>query len=159
MKDFGLFIEETETFPIYKNITMMKHYLIEVDIDDDDKGNAVFHPIAHIGLLCQITQEADSDAITPGLMVEIFKVLGDSSRFSILNCLLNRPTIGRELARELELAPATISQHISKLISEDLVIPKLERNHTYYSVNSDKISKTADALRAHFCSADKKKVE
>lgn len=151
MSDFGLPVERVNTVQIYKSITMPANWEIEMDVDNDDKDSMIRRPIGHVGLLLQAVHEFKDSSISPECMVDAFKALGDSSRFGILRCLMDRPMIGRELAKELGLAPNTISQHLTKLIAEDLVTRKLEGSYTCYSVNSERVSKIADDLKKYFC--------
>lgn len=154
IRKFGLNEEEIKDIPIYRSIAMPAHWEVEISIDDDNEENRITAITGYTGFLLQAMYGFQSSAISPECMVDAFKALGDSSRFGILSCLMERPMIGRELAKELGLAPNTISQHLSKLIAEDLVTRKLEGSYTCYSVNSTKISKIADDLKGYFCRSE-----
>lgn len=151
MRDFGLPEEKACTVQVYKSIAMPANWEIEMDIDRHEKESIIRRPVGHVGVLIQAMHEFKASAISQECMVDAFKALGDLSRFGILNCLMERPMLGRELAKELGLAPNTISQHLSKLIAEDLVTRKLKGSYPCYSVNSERVSKIADDLKGYFC--------
>ena len=61
--------------------------------------------------------------------------LGDS-RASVLKCLLPAPTTTMELSQQLQLAPAAVSAHLSRLKVAGLVEPHRSGRKVYYRLSS-----------------------
>lgn len=69
------------------------------------------------------------------------KTLSDKSKFDILCYIKNKKAYGSELAKQLDLTTATISHHMSALLSAGLVKMEKENNRIYYSSNQENIEK------------------
>lgn len=67
--------------------------------------------------------------------IQIFKCLSDKSRLRILNNLLNEPMYVELLAQRLDLTPSTVSFHLKKLESTQLVTSHKEQYYVMYSIN------------------------
>lgn len=80
----------------------------------------------------------------------IMSAAGNKNRFGIIERLLSGPAYGRELASHLELSPASISLHISVLVSAGLVTVHNEGTRVYYSLNMDNAIRFAERLKAFF---------
>lgn len=76
----------------------------------------------------------------------IMSVLGDPSRFNIIFQLAKKPSYGRELAKLLSLTPGAISQHLSILMSTELVTSSVEGNRVYYALNKEKMREFLNAM-------------
>ena len=63
-------------------------------------------------------------------LVAFLKVLSDANRLKIIGLLAQQPYSVEELAVLLDLKPASVSHHLSKLSKVGLVSAKAER---YYS--------------------------
>lgn len=66
---------------------------------------------------------------------EIFKVLGDETRFRILNLLSKQELCVCELVELLDLSQPKISKHIAKIRSIDAVSTTRNEQFIYYSLN------------------------
>ena len=73
---------------------------------------------------------------------ELFKALGHPVRLLILNLVEMRPRHGEELAMILELSPATISHHASKLIGVGLLKSEKDQYYQNFSLVGDVLAKT-----------------
>ncbi|MCJ7739368.1 MAG: DUF2087 domain-containing protein [Anaerolineae bacterium] len=88
---------------------------------------------------------------------ELFKALGHPARLLILNLIRMKPRHGEELAVILQLNPATISHHLSKLAAVGLLESHKDQYYQVYSLVVGLLSKTIDevvdlpqeGLRAH----------
>jgi len=69
--------------------------------------------------------------------IGIIKSLADNSRLMIVNSLLESPQYVEELAERLNLASSTVSFHLKKLESADLVRKRKDQYYVIYSVNED----------------------
>lgn len=68
---------------------------------------------------------------------ELFKALGHPARLLILNLVQMKPRHGEELAMILNLKPATISHHLSKLTEVGLLTSRKDQYYQTYSLVGD----------------------
>lgn len=68
-----------------------------------------------------------------------FKTLGDKTRLEILELLAQKPLCNSELAEELNLTRATISQHLNILRTMNIIEGEQEKNKIYYQINLERI--------------------
>lgn len=74
------------------------------------------------------------------LLLAKMKVLTDPSKFAILKELHKESTYGNDLAKKMNLTPATISHHMNALLSEGFVNLRTGKSkRIYYSVNEDAV--------------------
>jgi hypothetical protein len=102
-----------------------------------------------------------TDGLTPeenlAARAELFKALGHPVRLLMLNLIRMKPRHGEELAVILDLNPATISHHLSKLTDVGLLTSQKDQYYQVYSLVSDVLKKPIDevvdlpqeGLRAH----------
>lgn len=69
--------------------------------------------------------------------LKLFKGLADRSRLQILKSLLEEDMYVERLAQRLELAPATVSFHLKKLMDAGAVSSRREQYYTMYSINKE----------------------
>jgi DNA-binding transcriptional ArsR family regulator len=68
----------------------------------------------------------------------LFGVLAEPARLRILQLLRDDSMCGRDLARDLNLTPATTCHHLEKLKLANLLSERRSGRHVYYSIsNSD----------------------
>lgn len=70
-------------------------------------------------------------------LVEVFKVLGDTTRLKIVKLLSARELKVGDIVQILGLAQSSVSQHLAKLRSAKLVNERREGQVVYYSLNFD----------------------
>ncbi len=86
-------------------------------------------------------------------LAAVFKSLADPTRLRLIGLIVDQPRCGQELARELGLAPATVSHHLRRLREAGLVTEHRERPYVLYQLDHE-------ALRASVLAvADKKEVQ
>jgi ArsR family transcriptional regulator len=68
-------------------------------------------------------------------LVEIFKALSDPNRIRIIKMLEVRELCVCEITEVLQLAPSTVSKHLSILRSADLIIDHKKGRWVNYSLN------------------------
>jgi DNA-binding transcriptional ArsR family regulator len=71
------------------------------------------------------------------LAVEVFRMLSDGTRLTLLWCLLDREMSVGELAGMVGKSPASVSQHLAKLRLARLVQTRREGNTIHYRLDSD----------------------
>ncbi len=67
---------------------------------------------------------------------ETLKAISDPVRRDILTMLKGGKRSAGEIAEHFDLTGATVSYHLSKLKSADLIIEEKYKNFIYYSVNT-----------------------
>ena len=77
-----------------------------------------------------------------------FKVLGDETRFRILDLLMGHDLCVGALARRLKVSEAAISQHLQILRKAGLVQGEKRGYWTHYTVQTDTLAQIADDLKA-----------
>ncbi|MBI9109267.1 MAG: winged helix-turn-helix transcriptional regulator [Spirochaetales bacterium] len=79
---------------------------------------------------------------------QVYRLLADESRRTILQMLCRKPRFIRELATELGLTSATVSYHVSRLSALDLVTyERGERKRIYYRADLIKVEAMLDAVK------------
>jgi DNA-binding transcriptional ArsR family regulator len=71
------------------------------------------------------------------LATEVFRMLSDGTRLSLLWCLVDREMSVGELASTLGKAPSAVSQHLAKLRLARLVQTRRDGNTIYYRLEND----------------------
>ena len=67
----------------------------------------------------------------------LFKLLGDKTRLTIVSLLLNDECCVCELVEILEMSQPSISQHIKKLKSENLLKERRQGQWIFYRINKE----------------------
>jgi len=78
---------------------------------------------------------------------QICKALADAKRLLILNALRDGEKTVGELAAELELPQATVSQHLAILRQRSLVDSRRHSVNVFYTIANDKVIAAFDLLR------------
>lgn len=69
-------------------------------------------------------------------MTETLKAISDPVRRDILQMLRIEKKSAGEIAEKFELTGATVSYHLSKLKSADLIVEQKYKNYIYYKLNT-----------------------
>lgn len=69
-------------------------------------------------------------------MSETLKAISDPVRRDILSMLRNGRMSAGEISEKFNLTGATVSYHLSKLKSADLVVEEKYKNYIYYHLNT-----------------------
>jgi ArsR family transcriptional regulator, arsenate/arsenite/antimonite-responsive transcriptional repressor len=77
---------------------------------------------------------------------DLFKALGHPARLMILNLAEKQPRHGEELAVILNLSPATISHHLSKLVEAGLLTAVKSQYYQTHSLAPELLTKTLGEL-------------
>lgn len=71
------------------------------------------------------------------VLSEVYKLLGDKTRLTIMALLQVQSFCVRDLVEILQASQPSVSQHLAKLKTHGLVKEKRKGPWVYYSVNSD----------------------
>ena len=85
---------------------------------------------------------------------DMFSAIGAEPRLKILRLLLAGPPGGRvpgDLQGELGTPASTLSHHLDKLKSENLVTVRRERTYLWYSANTEALKDLLSFLYAECC--------
>ncbi len=91
----------------------------------------------HIGIETFYMFSSNAEGFHDGRLLDGLKALGDSTRMKIVRKLVERPYYLQEMARELELTPATVLHHLGVLISANLIEIQMTREKKkiiYYQI-------------------------
>lgn len=69
-------------------------------------------------------------------MNETLKAISDSARRDILQMLRSGKKSAGEIAEHFDLTGATVSYHLSKLKSAELITEQKQKNYIYYELNT-----------------------
>ena len=76
--------------------------------------------------------------------MKVLKMLSDSSKFEILSYIKDKSAYGSQLAKHLGLTTATISHHMSALLSVGLVTMETKESKVYYKGNTTAIAEVLE---------------
>ena len=85
-----------------------------------------------------------------GKLARIFKVLSVETRVRMLNLLKRRSLCVNALARELDITPAAISQHLRILRDAEIVVAEKRGYFVHYRVNKKKLATWNEVARGLF---------
>jgi DNA-binding transcriptional ArsR family regulator len=74
------------------------------------------------------------------LVVEVFRMLADVTRVGLLYALIDEELPVNELARRVEKAPPTVSQHLAKLRLARLVQTRRQGTQVFYRLENEHVS-------------------
>jgi DNA-binding transcriptional ArsR family regulator len=89
---------------------------------------------------------------------DMFSAMGTEARLRIMQLLLAAHPDGlvvSEIQEELDIPNSTLSHHLDKLKSEDLVNVKRESTFLRYSANTDALQEVLQFLYAECCTRNK----
>jgi len=89
---------------------------------------------------------------------DMFSAMGTEARLRIMQLLLAAHPDGlvvSEIQEELDIPNSTLSHHLDKLKSEDLVKVKRESTYLRYTANSDALQEVLQFLYAECCTRNK----
>lgn len=143
-KKFDYVCEGKNTFVIYPSITAFYHCEIFTSIPETGESKKT---TAFVGVLYDTFQRQSENADTDEAEVSrLMSILGEPSRFKIMLRLMNGPAYVGELAKCINLAPCTVSQHIGVLSGAKLVSSVDSGRRVYLSVNHEKVDKFVDTM-------------
>lgn len=89
---------------------------------------------------------------------DMFSAMGTDARLRIMQLLLSAHPEGlvvSEIQDELEIPNSTLSHHLDKLRTEDLVLVKREGTFLRYSANTEALQELLQFLYAECCTRNK----
>ncbi|WP_232300439.1 ArsR/SmtB family transcription factor [Desulfonatronovibrio magnus] len=83
-------------------------------------------------------------------LADLFKVLSSPSRVKMLELIKNRSLCVSILAKELNMTPAAVSQHMRILRSAKLAKGEKRGNYVHYQADNEKLKKWQKKIRLFF---------
>lgn len=157
-----------------KNINLLEYMKKEIGLElDNNPDGAILRPsicapnslnlfangkdettnkayIIRIGVLFDDTYQLSRKVTTKEYSEQALKnlkILSDRSKFEILSSIKNKRAYSSELAKQLNLTTATISHHMSALLSAGLVRIEKEETKIFYRANTSEIEKLLEYCR------------
>lgn len=95
-----------------------------------------------------MTESKREDFYRDDQLLSELKALGDPTRLKILHQLVERPCYIQEMAKELELTPATVLHHLGILMTEKLIEVQMtgEKKRIYYQVRRQGIQEVSQGI-------------
>lgn len=110
----------------------------------------LYDKLCILGLLVTRVFAGENEGLTKTEAILAAKALSDSNRLEILKALANEELYNLEIARMLDLTPATTSHHMSALLSAGFVECSLKDGKAYYRLCPDGIKRYRDWLDGSF---------
>lgn len=120
-------------------------------------------PVVYLSLFLQVgsmhfPQTDGSDVIILGIhsdkrfskevvknrLISFYKLLSDAKRFQLLELISESPRYVNEMAELLELAPSTVSHHLSYFMRAGIVVPRRDEHKIYYALDNTKVRELFD---------------
>lgn len=117
-------------------------------IDDQREGN--YLPVL-LGVSIEWGHQFIDEHVDVGLLCEELRILGEESKFQIMQLLKKEASYGQEIARKLDLDAATVSRHLTALQRCGLIyVDHREKRNIYYKVNKKELRNLAETLQRIF---------
>jgi DNA-binding transcriptional ArsR family regulator len=98
-------------------------------------------------LVCSIREEEKDTKDT----VVALKALSDETRYQILKLLSkNGPMKGQDIVKQMQLAPSTISHHMSELKESGLITEEPVKTSKYYGLSSNRLKEVLKMVKEDF---------
>lgn len=124
-----------------------------IDLNTCEKKPAVYLSLfLQIGSM-RFQQGDSSDVIIMGInsdkrfghevvknhLISFYKLLSDAKRFQLMELISESPRYVNELSELLDLAPSTVSHHLSYFVRAGIVVPKRDEHKLYYALDHTKV--------------------
>ncbi len=109
-------------------------------------GLMVFEEFTIYGLLTNRLFAGQDEGLTNAEAILVAKALSDPSKVEILRALKKNELYNLEIARMMELTPATTSHHMNMLLSAGLVEVSKKDGKAYYRLSADGLKRYRDWL-------------
>lgn len=109
---------------------------------------AYSHQHSHLFLFYNCRSAPGTPGITDGTAIyPPLKALADETRLQILGLLRGRELYAQEIVDRLDISQPAVSRHLNLMATAGLLRIRREGNAKYYSVDSERLQRLAEALR------------
>lgn len=136
--------DEFEEKPLYMASQFFSCYNITIQGIEDHYRD--FYKFI-IGFVFYGDFDLNSNEISKEMICSGLKLLGDPSKYELLQTIKHKNAYGQELAKELNLTTATISHHVNALFSMGFIKMNKGENRIYYEMNKETIEKFLDDVK------------
>lgn len=117
-------------------------------IDDQWQGNKL--PVL-LGLAIEWGPQFIDEQLDVSHLCEELRMLGEDSKFEIMQMLKKEGSYGQEIARKLGLDAATVSRHLNALARYGLIyVERKEKRNIYYKVNQSELRNLLELMQRIF---------
>lgn len=130
--------------------SVMQYARIMLQMTEDAADTKQMDVKIHLGIETFFLHEArQEDLYNDEWLLSRLKALGDPTRLRILHQLTERPCYLQEMARTLELTPATVLHHLGVLMAEEFIEIKMtqEKKRVYYQVRKQGLQDVEAGIR------------
>lgn len=129
--------------------TVMPYDRIMLQLKETPQDSGKFDMNLQVGIeTFYLNQARKEDLYNDDQLLARLKALGDPTRLKILHQLVERPCYLQEMARELELTPATVLHHLGILMEQSLIGIQMtkEKKRVYYQVNEQGLQEVSQGI-------------
>ncbi|MDE5893585.1 MAG: winged helix-turn-helix domain-containing protein, partial [Acetatifactor sp.] len=130
--------------------SVMQYARIMLQMTEDAADTMQMDVKIHIGIETFFLYGArQEDLYNDEWLLSRLKALGDPTRLKILHQLTERPCYLQEMAKTLELTPATVLHHLGVLMAEEFIEIKMtqEKKRVYYQVRKQGLQDVESGIR------------
>jgi len=139
----GIRIKDNILYDVYPSVYLADSLTMNV--------TGIFPPYVIVGIsvfsLYELYKNTESDNSNA---VRFIKCLSDNTKQTILQLLKKEALYGSQLAEKLNCTGANISQHMSALLSLNVVRIEKENNRVYFHLNKEEIHKHFEVAKGLF---------
>ncbi len=129
--------------------TVMPYDRIMLQLKELPKDSGKFDMNLQVGIeTFYLQQSRREEYYNDEQLLARLKALGDPTRLKILHQLVERPCYLQEMAKELELTPATVLHHLGILMTQSLIGIQVtnDRKRVYYQVNEQGLQEVSQGI-------------
>ncbi len=135
--NIGRNIEEVYIIPAIAGCNSINFNMSEIRESKSSHKNCLY---MYAGILFDDSFNNNKKPIEQTQVYNTLKILGDKSKIDILLYIKDKSAYGQELAALLGLTTATISHHMTALLSAGLVNVNRDSNRIYYTMNKENLT-------------------
>lgn len=140
-ESFGIDIKIIEGMKVYPSIVAYGSGRLKVHANE---GDGIIFFGCYFNYITEIARKNSQEKLE---IVNIMKILGESSKFEIIKLLKKKPMYGIEIAERLGITAPTVSHHMNNLIIYKLVRLEKIENKFCYVLDKEKIESVLGELK------------
>ena len=92
-------------------------------------------------------------------LINIFKILGESTRLNIINFLQEEEKSAQEIQKALDKSQSIVSQRLKNLIDADILVVQRKQHQKYYRIKYPKILEIISNMEDLISQKNKEKID
>lgn len=82
---------------------------------------------------------------------EFIKLFSNQTRLIVLCSIIEKPLCVSDLVEMTNISQSALSQHLAKMLKEDLIMQTRQGNRMFYSIKDPKVKQMIHTLHHIFC--------